>query len=61
MDSRSVAAWKASGLLGAGDRFLNNMDVEDDDIIVVLFFGDEAIELLFRRVGSSLEMAGFWG
>lgn len=60
MDARSVGEFKAAGLLGARDRFLSSMLVEDSDFAVGVFVGQEGTILFFRRSGNALEMAGFW-
>lgn len=44
----------------SGDRLLSEVQMSDEDLVVILFVGGEAVGFFFRRHRDSVQMIGFW-
>jgi hypothetical protein len=64
-DLTSLKVYKASVLQAKGfdtssDKIFKNLNLEADPYVAVLGFSGEYTELVFRRTGKTLKIAGFW-
>jgi hypothetical protein len=64
-DLTDLKIYKASDLKNKGidfsnDRFYQHLNLEADPYIALLGFNGEYTELVFRKSGKTLKIAGFW-
>lgn len=66
LKAKTVSELKSEGYDTNRDRVLSNLRIEDDDIVVIIIAGTEALPgqgvmVVFRKVDDNIKIAGTWG